>query len=151
MGRQENEFLDLHHMQSEFAAHPNHGYASAKDPLWSGDMYVRMRLGDGSWIKIRVTEKYLDYAVEKSDRVKAIKKVTPRNGVSMNKEQDAKIRDTFRTAIEVAEKRQEECIGIMQKNKMTMMKLQRIRQNLDSLLQKYDSEHNFQNKFTVIK
>ena len=138
-------------MQSELAAYPNHGHAAAKDSLWSGDMYVRLRLGDGSWIKIRATEKYLDYALEKSDRVNTIKKVTPRNGASTNKEQDAKIRDVFRAAIEVAEKRQEQCIEIMQKNKMTMMKLQRIRQNLDSLLQKYDSEHNFQNKFTVIK
>jgi len=138
-------------MQSELAAYPNHGHAAAKDSLWSGDMYVRLRLGDGSWIKIRATEKYLDYALEKSDRVNTIKKVTPRNRPPINNEQDAQMREIFRAAIEVADKRQVECIETMHKNQMTMTKLERIRQNLDSLLKKYDSGHYFQSKLTVIK
>ena len=118
-GKPESEFLDLYYMQSECGAPPNHGYASAKDPLWSGDMYVRLRLGDGSWIKIRATEKYLDYAVSKSDRLNHIKTVTPISRQSFNSEQDAQMREIFRTAIEVAQKRKEECIETIQRNKMT--------------------------------
>ena len=94
-------------MQSEFGAHPKPRYASAKDPLWRGDMYVRLRLGDGTWIKIKATEKYLDYGIAKSDAGNSITKVTPSNRPSIKYEHNMQRKQTFTTAIEVPERRQD--------------------------------------------
>jgi hypothetical protein len=111
----------------------------AKDLLWRGDMYVRLHLRDGSWIKIKVTEKHPDYAVVNSDVVKL--SVTPTASAAHKKDitKDDKIRASFVAAIKLQERRRLECIEIIEQKQEIIVKLEKIRQNLDLCQLRYDS------------
>ena len=97
------------------------------------DAYVRLRLSDGSWIKMKAPGKHPDYAIVES------------NPPSIANGQDAKMRESFTAAIEIAERRRVECIENIHKNQITVKKLETIRQNLDLLLLQYDSGNYCQN------
>jgi len=113
-------------------------------------MYVRLHLSDGTWIKIKVTDKHPDYAVMKCDGVNlshtSPTKATPRNSPSIQNEPDAKMRASFKAAIEIEERQRTQCIQIIQQQKMILVKLARIRQKLDSCQLQYDSGNSCQYK-----
>ena len=98
-----------------------------------GDMYVRLRLSDGSWIKMKAPRKHPDYAIVES------------SPPSIANGQDAKMRESFTAAIEIAERRRVECMENIHKNQITVKKLETIRQNLDLLLLQCDSGNYCQN------
>jgi hypothetical protein len=111
------------------------GCTLAKGLLWRGDMYVRLRLRDGSWIKTKITGKHPDYSIAESDKVNL--SVIPTANASMTK--DDKMRASFAAAIELGERRRLKCIEIINQKKEIIAKLENIRQNLDLCQLQYDS------------
>jgi hypothetical protein len=111
------------------------GCTLAKGLLWGGDMYVRLRLRDGSWIKTKITGKHPDYSIAESDKVNL--SVIPTANASMTK--DDKMRASFAAAIELGERRRLKCIEIINQKKEIIAKLENIRQNLDLCQLQYDS------------